>query len=256
MNTPLRWLILGLVLLVAQGCVTTTSTSSQTQPDEAALANLSLGVEYLRRGQPERALPPLEEALEFNPRLAAAHSTIALVYEQLGDPDSAEGHYLRATQLGLDDGSAANSYAVFLCRNGRWQEAERFFRRAADNPRYPTPAAALTNAGVCARAANDAESAERYFREALTRNETFPDALYNMAELSFENQNYLAARAFTQRHRAIVGRSPEVLLLCVRIERELEAAESAAECASQLRSSFPGSAEVAQLTAIERNEQR
>lgn len=257
MNKLFCMLVPALALAAGQGCVTTTTSAGQAaDPEEAARANLALGTEYMRMGQPERALASLEEALDFNPRLAAAHSTIAIVYEQLGDPETAEQHYRRATQLGPDDGSAANSYAVFLCRNERWADAERFFRRAVENPRYPTPAAALTNAGVCARTSGDLPSAEAYFREALARDSRYPDALYHMADLSYQAQDYLAGRAFTQRYLSAAGRTPEILLLCVRIERALDALPAATECADQLRRSFPNSAEVAQLTAIERDEPR
>lgn len=252
----MRILIAIVALSLGQGCVTTSSSVSGAEAEAAAIANLNLGVEYLRRGRLDVALANLEEALEFNPRLAAAHSTIAIIYEQLGETKAAEEHYLRATQLGPDDGSAANGYAVFLCRSDRWREAERYFRRAADNPRYTTPAAALTNAGVCARGTGDLAAAERYFREALGRNASFPDALYNMADMSYQAQDYLAARAFTQRYLGATAGNPEVLLLCVQIERRLEADDAAAQCASRLRSGFPDSAEVVQLNAMERNEPR
>lgn len=256
MGRPMRVGTAVLAVILVQGCVTTTSSNTNSTPEEAAVANLNLGVAYLRQGRPDLALSNLEEALEYNPRLAAAHSTIAIVYEQLGDTNSAEEHYRRATQLGPDDGSAANSYAVFLCRSDRWEDAERYFRRAVENPRYPTPAAALTNAGVCARRAGDIDSAERYFREALARNPAFPDALFNMASLAFQAQDYLASRAFTQRYLSAAGSSPEALLLCVQVERELDSDAAAAECAARLRSTFPNSAEATRLNAIERNEPR
>lgn len=253
----MRILIAIAALSLGPGCVSTSSSVYGGLPaEDAAIANLNLGAAYLRQGRPEIALANLQEALEYNPRLAAAHSTIAIAYEQLGEPDAAEEHYLRATQLGPDDGAAANSYAVFLCRYDRWGEAERHFRRAADNSRYLTPAVALTNAGVCARGSGDLVNAERYFREALSRNEMFPDALSNMAELTFQSQDYLASRAFTQRYLAATGGTPELLLLCVRVEQALDATDAASQCANRLRSTFPDSAEVARLDAIERNEPR
>lgn len=252
----MRTLIAIVALSLGQGCVSSSSGRSRMPTQDAAVANLNLGVAYLRQGRPEIARANLEKALEFDPRLAAAHSAIAIAYEQLGDSDAAEEHYLRATQLESNDGSAANSYAVFLCRYDRWGEAERFFRRAAESPRYPTPAAALTNAGVCARSVGDLVTAERYFREGLSRDAEFPDALSNMADLTFQAEDYLASRAFTQRYLAAAGGTPEILLLCVQVERALDAIDAAAECASRLRSTFPDSAEVARLNAIERNERR
>ena len=245
-----------LALSLIQGCVTTTPSVNPVQPEQAALRNLDLGVAYMRQGRPDLALSSLREALEFNPRLAPAHSSIALVYEQLDDPEAAEEHYARATQLAPNDGAAANSYAVFLCRADRWQEAERFFRRAADSSSYGTPAVALTNAGVCARTAGDLADAERYFREALERDAVAADALYHMADLTFQTEDYLSSRAFTQRYLASTASNPAVLLICVQVERRLGADAAAQRCADQLRSGFPNSAEVARLEALERNESR
>jgi len=252
----MRICVVILVLSLAQGCVTTTNSANVASPDQAALRNLDLGVAYMRQGRPDLALSSLQEAIEFNPRLAAAHSTIALVYEQLDDTDAAEEHYQRATQLAPEDGSAANSYAVFLCRSDRWQDAERYFRRAADNTGYATPAVALTNAGVCARSAGELVEAELFFREALERDAISADALYHMADLRFRAEDYLSARAFTQRYLASTAGNPEVLLICVQVERRLGADAAAQQCAERLRGGFPNSVEVAQLNALESNESR
>lgn len=251
MGRVMRNIVAILVLSLAQACVTTTPSVNPPSPEQAALRNLDLGVAYMRQGRPDLALSSLREALEFNPRLASAHSTIALVYEQLNDTELAEEHYRRATQLGPNDGSAANSYAVFLCRSDRWQEAERYFRRAADSNGYATPAVALTNAGVCARSAGELDDAERYFREALERDAIAADALYHLADLSLQSEDFLSARAFTQRYLASSASNPEVLLICVQVERRLGADAAAQRCAEQLRSSFPNSAEAGRLDALE-----
>lgn len=253
MGRAMRISVAILALSLIQGCVTTTPSVNAVLPDEAALRNLDLGVAYMRQGRPDLALSSLREALEFNPRLAPAHSMVALVYEQLDDPEAAEEHYRRATQLAPDDGAAANSFAVFLCRGDRWEEAERHFRRAADSSSYGTPAVALTNAGVCARTAGELADAERYFREALERDAVSADALYHMADLTFQTEDFLSSRAFTQRYLASTASNPAVLLICVQVERRLGADAAAQRCAEQLRSGFPNSAEVRQLNALESN---
>ena len=254
MKTITRLLPLGLMLLLCQGCVTSSSSAVQPPSEEdAAIANLNLGIAYLRQGRPELALERLERALSQNPRLADVHSAIALAYDQLGEVAESETHYQRATQLEPDNAAAANSYAVFLCRNNRWEEAERYFRRAADNPRYATPEAALTNAGVCARGVGQTAKAEEYFREALMRNPAFPDALYNMTDLAFQSENYLQARAFAQRYLDSGPASPQLFWLCFQIEQELGNEEVAQRCATQLRDQFPESAEVSRLHQLERD---
>lgn len=232
------------------------SVGSRSSATDAAVANMNLGAGYLRQGRMDLAIERLQRALVQNPRLVEAHSTIALAYDQIGSLTDAENHYRRATQLEPTNGTAANAYAVFLCRQDRWLEAEPFFKRAADNPTYATPEVALTNAGICARGAGANEQAAANFRAALARNPNYGDALLNMLELSYDDGNYIQARAFVQRYLAALPPSAPVLWLCFNVERELGDMQAADRCASQLRAGFQGSPERAQLEEQQRRNGR
>lgn len=232
-------------------------SAGRTAVDEAAVANLNLGAGYLQQGRLDLAVERLQRALAQNPRLVQAHSTIALVYDRLGDLEQAEMHFQRATELDANDGGAANAYAVFLCsRQNRWTDAAPYFRRAVADARYPTPEAALTNAGVCARSAGDLDAAAENFRAALARNPTFRDALLNMMDLSYQRGDFLQSRAFVQRYLDAHAATAPVLWLCFNVERELENAAAANRCATQLRSSFQNSSELQQLEAQQRGDGR
>ena len=253
MNT-LRSVCLLLVAVVLSACA---GSGAAPPVNDSAIANMNLGAGYLRQGRTDLAIERLQRALVQDPRLVEAHSTIAVAYDQAGSLENAETHYRRATQLDPDSPAAANAYAVFLCsRQNRWSDAEPYFRRAASNVNYATPEVALTNAGVCARSAGDEEGAAESFRAALARNPTYPDALLNMIEISYAAENYLQARAFVQRYLAARPPTAAVLWMCFNIERELDDAAAADRCAMQLRSGFPGSAELAQLEAQQRRNGR
>ena len=127
------------------------------------------------------------------------------------------------------------------------------FQRAASNPRYATPAVALTNAGVCARGAGELDKAERNLRAALQKDPTYGDALLNMVELSYERENYMQARAFTERYLDAETPTASALWLCVSVEEKLGDAQRAEQCALRLRQDFPDSSEAAQLEQLERN---
>jgi type IV pilus assembly protein PilF len=244
--------ILVLVLLsVLSACAG--GGGGNTSNDDAAQANLNLGVAYLRQGRPDLAVENLERALRLNPRFAAAHSAIAIAHDQLGNVEDAEEHYARAVRLQPSDPNIANGYAVFLCRQNRWRDAEPYFRRAVSNPRYPTPAAALTNAGNCAQDAGDTQGAEEYYRQALTQDGSFAGALAGMMEVAYRNENYLQARAFMQRYLDGRPATATVLLLCYNIETQLEDRDAAGRCARRLRDDFPQSPELAQLRQFERD---
>lgn len=243
-------------LCVAIAGLAACASSGAVNPSEAAVANMNLGAGYLRQGNTELAIERLQRALSQDPRLVDAHSTIAVAYDQIGKLEEAESHYSRATQLDPNNGGAANAYAVFLCRQNRYADAAPFFRRAADNATYTTPEVALTNAGVCARDAGQVDAAAENFRLALTRNPTYPDALINMMELSYQGGNYLQARAFVQRYLQARPATAGVLWTCFNVERELDNAEASDRCAAQLRSGFQGSPELAQLEQQQRGNGR
>jgi type IV pilus assembly protein PilF len=256
MNTA-RWVCLGAVLIGVAACSSGGGRISERASDtDAAVANMNLGAGYLRQGRTDLAIERLRRALEQNPRLVEAHATIAVVYDQIGNMTEAEQHYQRASQLDSANGGAANAYAVFLCRQSRWDEAVPYFERAAANPTYATPEVPLTNAGVCARSAGADEQAAESFRAALARNPTFPDALLNMLELTYQANNYIQARAFAQRYLAAHRPTASVLWMCFNIERELGDAAAADRCAAQLRAGFQGSPELAQLEQLQRRDGR
>lgn len=250
-----RYLILPLgVLLLCQGCAGTSATSASSTAasgGSAAVANLNLGAAYLRQGRLALALERLDRALNHDPRLAEAHSAIAMVYDRLGDVDEARDHHRRAIRLAPDNPATANGFGVFLCRHERWSDAEPLFLRAAGNPRYRTPEVALTNAGICARNAGDGAKAERYLRDALARNPVYADSLFNLAALAFANSELDEARRFLGRHSENAPDSARAALLCFQVETALGNRDNARRCASMLREQFPESPESAQLELIE-----
>ena len=234
---------------VLTACVSATTSVLDAPASDAAAAdaNVNLGAEYLRRGRPNVAREVLGRALEIEPRHAAAHLTIALAYSELGEHELAEAHHRRALRFDSGNPDAQNAYAVFLCRQNRWPEAEPLFRQAADNPDYATPEAALTNAGTCARNADEPESARNYFLEALSVDPAYPDALANMVDIAWLDRDYVEARSWLQRSLTSRPGDARLLLLCVRIEGELGDPQAADRCAARLRADFPESAESAQI---------
>jgi type IV pilus assembly protein PilF len=253
MNMPKKvrmYAVLGLLLLEACHHEVTKGDKPPTD-QEAAVANVNLAAGYLRQGHPELAIDRLQRALKQDPKLADAHSTIAIAYDQLGSLDDAETHYKKATQLEPENSSAANAYAVFLCRQKRWVDAEPYFKKAVANLKYQTPEVSYTNAGVCALNSGDRAKADENFRAALSRNPVYADALENMLDMSYQDKNYLQARAFLQRFRDVRPPTAEVLWMCVDIEDHLNNHDAANRCGAQLRETFPDSPEAAKLKQLQ-----
>ena len=187
----------------------------------AAEANANLGADFLRKNDNEQALSRFQRALDYDSDNLSANWGMAIVNDRLGETDDARRYYRKT--LDLQPGPAIyNSYGVFLCRQGEVEPALKYFKRAADNPRYAGHADALANAGLCLHRAGQPDAAERYYRDALAVDDSQMTALADMARLKYEQGDYLRARAFLERADSVNTLDAEQLLLGARIELALD----------------------------------
>ena len=236
--------------LALAACTTTTHQggSSKTDLKEAARLNTQLGIDYMRKGQYEFALEKLKRALDQDSDLATAHSSIALLYQRRGETKLAEDHYREALDLNKDDPGTLNNFGIFLCGQGEIGDAEKVFLKAARNRVNASAADAWANAGVCVRRdPKKLDRAENYFREALQLNPRHPNALAQMAMVSYEREEYLRARAFLQRYESVSKATPQTLWIGVQTERKLGDLQSARGYERRLTTEFPEAKETYEL---------
>ena len=232
-------------------CVTDTSNDPPVPPggtaNQLANVNAQLGLGYLRNGQLDLAWERLNAALQADPNYATAHNGMALVYGRLNEPQKAEEHFKRAIALNPSDSAAQTNYGAFLCQHGRIDEGETHFMKAVANPLYTKPAMAYSNAGLCKLRVDDLEGAHIYFRAALRADPRFPVALENMAQISFDEQAFLAARGYMQRYEEVSTHTPRSLWLGIRIEEMLGDKDAVSSLAMLLKANYPDSPETEML---------
>ena len=247
-----------LVTALALGACVTSSSKPKVQIDrkEVARSNMELGITYLRQNELQTAQSKLEKAIAADDSLAPAHAALGVVFERLGDMPAAEKNYRRAVSLEPDNPDTINALAAFLCLQKREPvEALRLFDKALAVPlskAYSNRAMLNTNAGLCAKRI-DMERAEGYLRAALAADPAYPDALLQLADVTFSRGNHLQARAFLERYLAGARATPEALWLGVRIEKALGERAAADRYAARLTSEFPASEQTRELLESQRN---
>jgi len=236
--------ILMLVLIVS-GCVSTTSGTPAPEADEedAAELNYQLGARYYQNQNYELARDRLKLAIELDPRMAKAYSTLGMTYEALGNLRLATESYERAVKVAPRDFDVQNAYAVFLCRQRDYDGAKKHFAKAAEHPENDNAERTLTNAGLCMARKPDVAEAERFFREALERRSTYGEALLQLCLLKYQQQDYMSARAFLQRFMSANKMSAGVLYLAAEIEGKLGNDKGRTDFVNQLLREFPDSPE-------------
>lgn len=259
MTTWWRIALLGstLLLFMLGGCATTgggdaTGNLGVERGESPAKIYVEMGIAYMRDGQDAVALKKLRRAIEVDPENSDAHNVLGILYERLGETEQAARHYDRAAALDPRDPYIRNARGSFFCKQGRYETALQEFDLALDNPLYPTPWVALTNAGLCSERAGDRAKAETYYRRALTANQRYTPALFQMAELSFEQQNHMSARAYLERYHSEVQATAASLWLGVRVEQSLGDRVKAVEYKRRLLKEFPDAPEIQALNQSER----
>lgn len=248
--TCCRIVFLSLVFLLVTGCATTSESQKARKELDlktAANANTQLGIEYLREGNYEMSKMKLDKALELDPDYIGAHEAIAVLYGRVGEDKLADKHYRKALRLDPERAQSHNNYGQFLCSQGRYEEAEKEFMSAANNPFYASPGLPLTNAGLCAARAKDEEKAENYFRMALQKDPEFAPALLQMARRSYEQGNYMSGRGYMQRFQQVANHNADSLWLAIRLEYELGDHEAWGNYAVILRNNYPDSEQADRL---------
>ena len=236
-----------LILLVAAAAAGQPRAPTEKPTVTAARLNAQLAVAYLQENEIATAKEKIDKALTQNPSDPAVQMSAGLVYERLNQPEQADRHFAEALRLDPRNPDMMNNYAVFLCRRGRYPQGQKLFEQAATNPAYGTPEVAYANAGVCARSAKNLPRAEELFRKSLAARADYPDALLQLADLSFERGAGLTARGLLDRYFAGAAPTPEALFLAVRVERSLGDLQAADRYRGQLQKAFPDSEQARKL---------
>lgn len=199
---------------------------------------------YFQNGNLIVALEELTIAISINPNYAQAYSTRGLVLFYIKELESAEKDFRRALSLDEKDPEISNNFGWFLCQTGKEKESIAYFQRAIKNSLYQTPETAYLNAGACYLKFDELDLAEDSIRRSLRLAPENPQALFQLANVSYKRGNFDAAKAHLKNVVRLSEPGADVLWLYIRVERRLaEDRSSENSLISQLRRKYPDSPE-------------
>lgn len=156
----------------------------------AAKYNAQLGLMYFSQGDRVRAQNKLLKALEQAPTSPEANSAMAYFMEKSGEVAKAHTYYANAMKFSHNDGAALNNFGTFLCRQGQYTLAEKYFLQAALDERYTHAAIAYENAGLCMMH-QERKKAVLYFKKALEHDPTRKQARRELARINMQSHSLL-----------------------------------------------------------------
>ncbi|PKD38630.1 type IV pilus biogenesis/stability protein PilW [Methylomonas sp. Kb3] len=247
-RTACGFVLIGLLL---GACGLLPETRDTMSNAEKAKLNLQMGARYLDMGMLEVAKEKLETAVRLDSSNPETHNALAVFYERIKQTEAASESYQTALSKDPDNFSIKNNYGRFLCEQGKFDKGIALLQDSMASPMNNRPWFALTNLGVCYVKQNDMQRAEEYFRQALQSQPDYSPALQEMQRISYQNGQFMSARAFLERYLGVAKHTPETLWIAFQTERALGNSKISEEYREQLISSFPASKEAQQVkTAI------
>jgi type IV pilus assembly protein PilF len=227
-------------------------TLEQKEHDDAADVHLQLGVRYLNLGNLPAAKENLEQAIEKDSDSVPAHLALAFLYERLTKFDDARVHYETAYKLDPENLNLQNNYGRFLCDRREFDKGMALLDKLSTNLLDTTPWMTDTNLGRCKLAMGDKATAEKYLGKALQQNPTYAPALLEMQKISYQNNNYNAAKDYLQRYLNVADQSPETLWIAIQTEAALGNSALVKEYTDLLLEKYPFSNEAKQIKSTSR----
>ncbi|MEG5267002.1 type IV pilus biogenesis/stability protein PilW [Pseudomonas sp. JDS28PS106] len=247
MSVRIPLMLCFVIMLV--GCVSTGNVNPLTTAegrDKAREAYVQLGLGYLQQGQSERAKVPLKKALELDSSDPQANAALALVFQVEMEPELADQHFRKAISASGNDARIVNNYGSFLYEQQRYAEAYARFEQAAADNLYPERSRVFESLGMTALKLGKPDLAREHFTKALRLDRQQPRALLEMAELSFEDRQYVPARDYYDRFSQLSEQNARSLLLGTRLAKIYEDRDKAASFGLQLKRLYPGTPEYQQ----------
>lgn len=221
-------LALGLVACQSQHQDDSAAAPQVSKRSQAASYNVQLGLGYLKQGDRPRAKEKLLTALRQDPQSADVNAAMAYFLEETGEVQDASQYYKRAIDKAMHKGAQYNNYGAFLCRQGEYRQAERYFLKAVEDEHYIHTAGAYENAGLCVLSIPDTAKAKTYFKKALEQDPMRKQSLFELVKLDIKAGEGKAALDTLLNHPEL-NKDPEILALSERIAREAGRDDLAAE---------------------------
>lgn len=236
-------IFLVILVLFVSGCVSQNESTAKKNVDyeSAARTRISLGLTYLKNGNYVQAKQNLDQALDFAPRLANAHYSLAYYYQAVGEAERATEYYENAVDLEPENADIANTYGAFLCQQNKYEEAKEYFLLAVNSKRYANSAQTYENLAICARKEGYINDAINYLQSALNHQPGRMQSLLLLTELYTEKGDYEGAEQTLDTIERFGRIDADMLWMRIDVARQQGKLEEARDYGTMLTTVYPKS---------------
>lgn len=198
-STASKSLCLLTLFLLASCAHTGSNATSDAKQTEKARIYLQLAVDQYSQRQFSKSLESVLNAVQLDPKLAAAFNHLGLVYMETKRFQKAEEAFKKALLLNPNYPEVLNNMGVMLNRQERFLEAISYFEKAISNDKYVTPENAYTNMGTSYFKLGNTLRAKSNHQKALEIAPEFCLAQKNLGDVYAKEKNYSKAAEYFEK---------------------------------------------------------
>lgn len=157
-------------------------TSQSQNKVPLADEHFRLGVSHLKSNNPTQALKELLQAVQLDPKNDEINEALAQAYQRKKAYRLAEKHYLKAIEFGGDNPRYKNNLASLYLLMEEWDNAIDYFDQAANNLLFMNPHVALAGKGYAYLQKKDYQAALEQFKETTAMAPRFAQGYYLQGE--------------------------------------------------------------------------
>ncbi|MCC4856884.1 type IV pilus biogenesis/stability protein PilW [Vibrio lentus] len=204
------------------GCVSVTEGPPKIESDPIAMSEsrIALGLGYMGQGNMVRARENLELAVKHAPSYYRARLSMAHYFERVGEIDEARVTYQKALRLDSKNGNVLNNYGTFLCKQGEYEKADKYFNQAIDQPYYYLVSASYENAAFCAFKAGEVDQARYYFTRAIDHDPNRVKSILQLSKIEVSTEDYNDARLRLFKFHQRYGYQVPSLQILIELEKK------------------------------------
>lgn len=249
-------IVLAILVISLAGCVSTGGPQKvEVDPSKALNTRIQLGMQYLEAGNRDQALRQFLEVLEADKKNPEALKGLAMIHQMNGEMVEAEAAFKKGIKYssGSLGSSIRYTYALFLSRQNRYEEAMVQFESVAKDLIFPERAEALYFVGRCALELDNEVRAKAAFTHSLNLRKNLAPPALELADLAYKEQDYSAAKNYLDRYNRFSDPSARSLWLGIRIDSTFGHKDKVASQALALKNLFGYSREYLQYKQLIEN---
>ena len=181
--------MLSLVMLLTSACA-----SKEDIKTKQSNIYFAAGTQSLMSEQYTDALKSLLKANELTPDRSEILNNLGMAYYFKNEKDLAIKTLQRALKLDGNNSDASVNLASIYYREGKYNEAEKLYKKVLQDLTYDKQARTYYNLGILNLQVNkDVNSAESYFKKSIKEDENYCPSYYQIGMIQYQRRQFNTA---------------------------------------------------------------